>query len=68
MELFQRMNEENINPNEINYVLIIDALSAIGDLSLSESLLCEMPENFLINSYIQNGLINLWVKSLPTRP
>jgi pentatricopeptide repeat protein len=61
-DLFQRMNEEKTIPNEINYVLIIDALSAVADLSLCESLLCKMPEHFLMNSYIQNGLINLWVQ------
>ncbi len=66
LELFQRMKQENINPDEISYVLFIDALSTIGDLSLSESLLCEMPKNFLRNSWIQVALIDLWVKSLPT--
>ncbi len=63
LDLFQRMKEENIIPNEINYVLVIDALSTIGDLSLCQSVLCGMPEHYLINSYIQAGLINLWVKS-----
>ncbi len=62
-ELFQRIKKENIISNEINYVLVIDALSAIGDLPLCESLLCKMPKHFLMNSYIQNGLIDLGVKS-----
>jgi pentatricopeptide repeat protein len=62
LELFQRMKQENLIPDEISYVLLIDALSAIGDLSLCQSLLCEIPKNFLINPWIQVGLIDLWVK------
>ena len=66
MELFQRMKQENLIPDEISYVLLIDALSEIGDLSLCQSWLSVMPENFLMNPWIQVGLIDLWVKFLLT--
>ena len=62
-DLFQRMKEENIIPDEINYSLVIDALSVVADLSLCESLLCRMPKHFLMNLCIQNGLVDLWVRS-----
>ncbi|CAF4907709.1 unnamed protein product [Rotaria sp. Silwood2] len=66
VELFQRMKQENLNPDEIIFVLLIDALSKIGDLELSQLLLCEMSEIFLLDPWIQVGLIDLWVKFLLT--
>ena len=62
VELFQRMKLENLNPNEIIFVLLIDALSVIGDLSLSQTLIDEISEKFLLDRWIQVGLIDLWVK------
>lgn len=62
LELFRKMKKENLIPNEIIYVLLITALSAIGDLSLCQSLFCEIPKKFLINPWIQVGLIDLWVR------
>ncbi len=64
LELFQRIKQENLNPDEIIFVLLIDALSEIGHLELSQSLLDEMPNNFLLDPWIQTGLIDLWVKFL----
>ena len=64
LELFQRMQEENLEADEICYVLVIDALSKVGDLSLTHSVVDDMPPNFLENSWIQVGLIDLWVKYL----
>jgi pentatricopeptide repeat protein len=63
VELFERMKEENLNPNEIIFVLVIDAISTFGDLSLSQPLIDEIPEKFLSDRWIQNALIDLWVKS-----
>ncbi|CAF4321134.1 unnamed protein product, partial [Rotaria sp. Silwood2] len=62
LELFQKMKEENLNPDEISYVLLIDALSKIGDLSLSQLFVNDIPKSFLKNSWIQVGLIDLWGK------
>ncbi|CAF1431394.1 unnamed protein product [Rotaria sp. Silwood1] len=62
LELFQRMKQEYLNPDEICYVLLIDALSKIGDLELSQSFVNDIPKIFLKNSWIQVGLIDLWGK------
>ncbi|CAF3329197.1 unnamed protein product [Rotaria socialis] len=62
LELFQRMKQETLIPDEICYVLLIDALSKIGDLSLGQSFLCGMPKHFLSNSWIQVALIDIWGK------
>lgn len=62
LELFQRMKQDNLNPDEICYVLLIDALSKIGDLSLSQPFINNIPKSFLKNPWIQVGLIDLWVK------
>ncbi|CAF2853700.1 unnamed protein product [Rotaria sp. Silwood2] len=56
VELFQRMKQENLNPDEIIFVLLIDALSKIGDLELSQLLLCEMSEIFLLDPWIQGKI------------
>jgi pentatricopeptide repeat protein len=64
LELFDKMKEENINPNKVIFFLLLDALSQIGDLSLSESLICQIPQSFLSNLWIKVGLIDLWVKFL----
>jgi pentatricopeptide repeat protein len=61
VELFQKMKEENLNPDEAIFVLVIDAFSTIGDLSLSQSLIDQIPEKFLSYPWIQAGLIHLWV-------
>ena len=61
MELFQRMKMENFIPDDVIFVLVIDAISTFGDLSLSQSLIDQIPEKFLSNSWIQVGLIDLWV-------
>jgi pentatricopeptide repeat protein len=66
LELYQKMKEENLSPNEIIFVLLIDASSKLGDLSLSQPLINEIPHNFLLDPWIQTGLIDLWVKILLT--
>ncbi|CAF1052345.1 unnamed protein product [Adineta steineri] len=68
LELYQKLKEENLKPTEITFVLLIDACSEIGDLSLSESLVCQIPESFLSNLYIRNALIDLFGKvGLPSK-
>jgi pentatricopeptide repeat protein len=64
LELFERMKQENLKPNEVIFVLLLNAYSKIGDLELSQSLMCEIPEDLLSNPWIQTGLIDLWVKVL----
>ncbi|CAF1049834.1 unnamed protein product [Adineta steineri] len=62
LELYQKLKDENLKPTEITFVLLLDACSEIGDLSLSESLVCQIPESFLSNLYIRNALIDLFGK------
>ena len=59
IELYQKMKE-------IVCTLLIDACSEIGDLELSQSLIREIPENFLLNLWVQTGLIDLWINLLLT--
>jgi pentatricopeptide repeat protein len=61
LSLFQRMKKEEIQANEIIYVLLIDACSALGDLSLSKSIISEIPKSLLNNLWIQNSSIDMWV-------
>ena len=61
LELFERMKEEKIEPNEIIFQLLIDACSQIGDLSLCENILSQMPQSLFSNHLIQGGLIDMWV-------
>ncbi len=59
--LFQRMKQEEIQADGMIYVFLIDACSAIGDLSLSESIIPQIPKSFLNNRWIQTSSINMWV-------
>ena len=61
LELFERMKEEKIKPNEIIFQLLITACSKIGDLSLCEDILSQMPQTLFSNHMIQGGLIHMWV-------
>ena len=61
LELFERIKQENLKPNENIFVLLIDACSQVGDLSLAQSLRNQIPKHFLLDPWIQVGLIDLWV-------
>jgi hypothetical protein len=61
LSLFQRMKKEEIEANEMIYVLLLDACSAIGHLSLSKSIISQIPKSLLNNLWIQNSSIDLWV-------
>jgi pentatricopeptide repeat protein len=61
LNLFQRMKKEEIQANEMIYVLLIDACAAIGDLSLSKSIISQIPKSLLNNLWIQNSSIDMWV-------
>ena len=62
LNLFKQMKQEKIEPDEIIFILLIDALSKIGDYSLSKNILSQMPQGFFLNSHIQVGLIDMWVR------
>ncbi|CAF1215326.1 unnamed protein product, partial [Didymodactylos carnosus] len=62
LALFERMKQEKIESNEIIFVLLMDACSEIGDLSLCQSIVSQMPQSLLTNPSIQVGLVDMWGK------
>jgi pentatricopeptide repeat protein len=61
LNLFQRMKKEEIQADQIIYVLLIDACSALGDLSLSKSIISQIPKSLLNDLQIQSSSIDMWV-------
>ena len=61
-DLFQQIQRDKIKPNEITFVLIINACSRIGNFSLCRSILPQIPKKFFKNIFIQNALIDMWVR------
>jgi hypothetical protein len=61
LNLFQRMKKEEIQADEMIYVLLIDACSALADISLSKSIISQIPKSLLNNRWIQNSSIDMWV-------
>lgn len=61
LNLFNKLKTDETQPNEMIYLYIIKALSKIGDYSLCELTLKDIPENYLQVSNIQTVLINMWV-------
>ncbi|CAF3676422.1 unnamed protein product [Rotaria sp. Silwood1] len=66
LTLFEQMKQNKIKPNKIIFVLLIDACSVIGDLSLCQSLISQIPPSFLTDPWIQVGLVDMWVRLILT--
>ena len=62
MQLFYQMKREGLKPDMIIYLCIIKALSLIGDLSLIEPTVNQIPQSILLDSQIRNALIDMWVR------
>ncbi|CAF0862568.1 unnamed protein product [Adineta ricciae] len=60
--LYHRMKIDGLRPNEFIFTLAIDAFSRIGDITLAESLIDEIPKDLQLNPWIQIGLVDLWGK------
>jgi hypothetical protein len=58
------MKNENIQINKIISVLAINASSQIGDFSICQSIVQQIPNNFLSSRFIENSLIDMWVRHL----
>ena len=43
------------------YLCVINALSHVGNATISESIVKQIPSNFLVLPLIQNSLIDMWV-------
>ncbi|CAF0963616.1 unnamed protein product [Adineta steineri] len=63
LDLFNKIKINNIETNEKIYLNVIKALSEIGDYSLSESIIQQIPKDFLFNDQIENSLIAMWGKN-----
>ena len=60
-------NETNLDINEpilIIYLLTINALARLYDLSLSESIIKDIPSSYLPRRHIRIALIDMWVSLL----
>jgi pentatricopeptide repeat protein len=61
LSLYEQMKRDKIEADYLIWVLIINALSELSDLSTCELITSELPNQFFDNSQIQNALINMWV-------
>jgi pentatricopeptide repeat protein len=64
LNLFEQMKQTKIEPNQIIFVLIINACAKIGDLSKCESVLLQVSNSCLNDIRIQNSLIDMWVSNI----
>lgn len=63
IDLFNEMKTNEVQTNEMTYLNVIKALSKIGDYSLCQSMLEDIPKEFLSICKIQTALINMWVST-----
>ena len=66
LHLFERMNEEKIEPNDFNFSSLISACGTIGDSSLSETIVAQIPTVLFQDPWIQNSLVHMWVRKRRT--
>ena len=64
--LLERMKEEKIEPNDFNFSSLISACGMIGDPSLSEMVVAQLPTILFKDPWIQNALVNMWVSNRTT--
>ena len=62
LRLFEQMKVEGIEADLFSYLRVIKAASRIGDYSLSQSIVKEIPRSLLLHQQIQSGLIDMWVR------
>ncbi|CAF3527140.1 unnamed protein product [Rotaria socialis] len=63
LDLYEQMKFDKIEPDVICYLLLVNACSNIGILSICQSIFEQIPKSFLDNSYIKNALVDMWGKS-----
>jgi pentatricopeptide repeat protein len=61
LDLFHQMIDEKIEINSIIYLCLVNALSQLGDDSICQSIIEQIPQTFLQNHQLQNALIDMWV-------
>ncbi|CAF3936002.1 unnamed protein product, partial [Rotaria magnacalcarata] len=63
LDLFHQMKISGLEPNFITYTCLIKALSLIGDYSVAQSLIGQIPDSVLVDNQIHNALIDMWGKT-----
>jgi len=63
LDLLNQMKIDGIDPNFKIYTCVIQALSKIGDYSMCEAIIEQIPDSCLVERSIQNALIDMWVCS-----
>ena len=61
LNLFSQMKNGGFKGDIIIYLCIIKSLSKLGDYSLCQSIVKEIPDCFRVNDRISNVLIDMWV-------
>ena len=61
LDLFDQMKANHIEGNVIIYLCLIKALAQIGDYSISDAFVKQIPQSYLSDSQIRNALIDMWV-------
>ncbi|CAF3552847.1 unnamed protein product [Rotaria sp. Silwood1] len=62
LKIFKQMQEKNIVADEITYIIILNACSQIGLLSIYEPIVNKIPSNLLKHHRLQAILIDMWGK------
>ncbi|CAF0982048.1 unnamed protein product [Adineta ricciae] len=63
LDLFNQMKVNHIEGNVIIYFCLIKALAQIGDYSISDAFIKQIPQSYLSDSQIRNALIDMWSKT-----
>jgi pentatricopeptide repeat protein len=61
LHLFSQMKKDGFEGDVIIYLRVIKSLSQIGDYSIGQSFVKQLPDCFRVNNHIENALIDMWV-------
>ncbi|CAF3692920.1 unnamed protein product [Rotaria sordida] len=64
LNLFNQMKLDGFVLDLIIYLCVLKALSKIGDESICQSIVKQIPYSFLVDNNIQNALIDMWINCL----
>ena len=62
LSLYEKMKSEDVRPDLVTFLLLIDACSQLGIESICRSIVKQIPPAFLVNIKIRSALINMWVQ------
>jgi pentatricopeptide repeat protein len=61
LHLFSQMKKDGFEGDIVIYLRVIKSLSQIGDYSIGQSFVKQLPDCFRVNNHIENALIDMWV-------